>query len=760
MKKIAIVVGTRPEVIKMSPVIKECESRGLNYILIHSNQHYSADMDEVFFKELKLKQPDYNLHIGSGKHGNQTGNILIKIEPILESEKPDVILVQGDTNTVMATALAASKLGIKIGHIEAGLRSYDKTMPEETNRVVTDHMSDYLFAVTDKQQETLKKEGIDSDKIKVVGNTIVDALLSNIDLAEKESKILSDLNLEGESYILFTAHRAGNVDIPENLQKVLEIVNYISDHTPYKIVWPIHPRTRKNIEAYHYKLNDKIICIGPTGYLDFLMLERSSSLIVTDSGGLQEEACILNTPCITIRENTERPETVDVGANKLVGLNIKLFKEAFTHFTQQSHTWDSPFGDGKTSQKIIDEITSKREVKSPELKKTQPTVSVIGLGYMGFPMACLLANSGYRVTGVDLNQEKVDAVNTGKSPIQEDGIDDLFSKAYETGNISAVSSVEKSDVYIVAVPTPSKDKKCDLKYVLAAMEDISSVAKDGDLVILESTVKPGTCKAEVSKIFEKKDIDIRIVHCPERAIPGNTLHELVHNDRIVGGEDKDAIKRTVSIYKSFVKGKIFETDLTTAETVKLVENTSRDVNIALANELDLICTELDINVWEVISLANRHPRVNILRPGPGVGGHCIAVDPWFLTENTKSAQLISTARSINDNRPSVIVKRALEKLNSIKGSKVGLLGLAYKKNVDDCRETPAIKILDLLHKNNVEARSFDPLVKEWPYPTCNSFKEIDDWADLLILVTDHDVFKKEVITKPVIDTQNLFQNLD
>ncbi len=754
MSKIAIVVGTRPEIIKMSPVIKECEIRNLNYILIHSNQHYSNDMDEVFFKELGLKKPDYNLNVGSGKHGNQTGNILIKVEPILEQEKPDVILVQGDTNTVMATSLAASKLGIKIGHIEAGLRSYDKSMPEETNRVVTDHMSDYLFAVTKKQENTLIKEGINKNKISIVGNTIVDALVSNIDLATQKSKILEELKVYNQKYILFTAHRAGNVDIPENLLKVLDIINYISDHSPYKLVWPIHPRTKKNIEENNYKLNEKVICSGPTGYLDFLMLEKSASIIVTDSGGLQEEACIIGTPCITIRENTERPETVDVGANKLVGLDIELFKEAFEYFTKQSHTWISPFGDGTTAKKILDTITNIKPMEQKKDNQIKRNISVIGLGYMGFPMACLLAEAGHSVTGVDLNQEKVDLINEGINPIQEEGLNVLFNSSRR--NITAVSQVPPSDIFIVAVPTPSVDKKCDLKYVLAAMNDISKVAKNNDLIILESTVKPGTCIKDISQIFKKKNLKVDIVHCPERAIPGNTLHELVHNDRIVGGESKEAIKKTVSLYKSFVKGQIFETDLTTAETVKLVENTSRDVNIAFANELDLICTDLNINVWEVIDLANKHPRVNILRPGPGVGGHCIAVDPWFLTENSENAHLIRMAREINDRRPYIISQRAIQKLNEIGGNKIGVLGLAYKKNVDDCRETPAEKIVTFLHESNIEVKSYDPLVQDWPYPTCDSLEEINTWADLFILVTDHDTFKNAKITKPIIDTQNFF----
>lgn len=347
--KVALVVGTRPEIIKMAPIIQELLTRNIEFILIHSNQHYSENMDAIFFKELGLPTPHYNLGVGSGGHSSQTGNILIKIEPILEKEKPQVLLVQGDTNTVMAAALAAHKAGIKVGHIEAGLRSYDRTMPEESNRIIADHISDFLFAVTTKQQDILLKEGIAHDKIFVVGNTIVDAVNQNKDLAKSTSQILKTLRLAPQGYCLFTAHRPSNVDSKSALAEVLAIIAAV----PFTVCWPIHVRTLKKIQDFDLRLPANTVTTEPLGYLDFIQLEQNAKLIVTDSGGLQEEACILGTPCITIRENTERPETVEVGANTLVGRDLNKFKEAIQSLPS---AWANPFGDGTTAKKICDVI--------------------------------------------------------------------------------------------------------------------------------------------------------------------------------------------------------------------------------------------------------------------------------------------------------------------------------------------------------------------------------------------------------------------
>ncbi|OYT28651.1 UDP-N-acetylglucosamine 2-epimerase (non-hydrolyzing) [Thermoplasmatales archaeon ex4572_165] len=357
--KIALILGTRPEIIKMSPIIRLFEEKNIDYLIIHSNQHYSKNMDDVFFKELNLPTPDYSLGIGSADHGNQTGNMLIKIEEILLKEKPDVVLSQGDTNTVLAGILAASKQNIKTGHVEAGLRSYDRRMPEEKNRIICDTLSDYLFVPTRVQKEILLGEGIPENRIFVTGNTIVDAVLQHKELAMDKSKILSSLDLQEKQFVLLTAHRALNVDTKESLEKLVNLIGQINEITGFKVVYPMHPRTKAKLDQYNLNISNAI-CIEPLGYLDFLALEINAGLIVTDSGGIQEEACILGIPCITIRENTERPETISVGANKLVGLSIDSFKKAFKFHQNNTKEWENPFGSGHTSEKILEVIKSQQ----------------------------------------------------------------------------------------------------------------------------------------------------------------------------------------------------------------------------------------------------------------------------------------------------------------------------------------------------------------------------------------------------------------
>lgn len=744
--RIAIVVGTRPEVIKMAPVIKGCQERGIDFILIHSNQHYSESMDAVFFQELELPKPDYNLNVGSGGHSNQTGNILIKIEPVLEKEKPDVLLAQGDTNTVLASALAASKLGIPVGHVEAGLRSYDRTMPEETNRVMTDHMSDFLFAVTDLQSQILRQENISEDKIYVVGNTIVDALQQNILLSEKKSTILKKLNLEETPYYLITAHRASNVDSRASLEMLLAIFRRLIDEFDVPLVWPLHLRTRKKLDDFGLSLPEKMVVCEPLGYLDFLQLEKNAQIILTDSGGVQEEACILGVPCITLRENTERPETLSVGASVLCGRDADRVLNVVNAFHDNRQTWVSPFGDGKTADYILDTLERR-------FGKSKPGIAVYGLGYMGLPTSALFANAGYPVTGIDLKENVVETVNKAECPFEEPGMKDLVHKAVSQNGLSARTTALPADIHIIAVPTNKIDSKCDLGFVKSAAESISRVIKEGDLVVLESTVKPRTCKDMLEPLFRQTGHKVHIVHCPERAIPGNTLHEMVHNDRIIGCDDPVGQKIAFDLYRSFVKGEIFLTDTATAECVKLMENTYRDVNIALANEFDTVCQEFGVNAREAIRLANRHPRVGILAPGPGVGGHCIAIDPLFLCEDSDTACLIPLARKINDQRPDVIVKSIVHYAQQIKASKIGILGAAYKKNVDDARETPSFDICEKLVQQAYKVRVHDPFVKTFKYEREETIDDLERWADLLVLVTDHDQYVSYVFEKPVVDTR-------
>ena len=349
---IAIILGTRPEIIKMAPIIRECERRALDYFVLHTGQHYSHQMDSIFFEQLELPAARYNLDVGSASHAEQTGRIMAGVEKVLMDERPDVVLVQGDTNTVLAGALAASKLHIKVGHVEAGLRSYDRTMPEEINRVVADHISDYLFAPTENSRENLRKEGIADEKIHVTGNTIVDSVYQNLEIAKRKVNVLADLGLKPKEYFLVTAHRQENVDSRERLAEIIKGLELVSREFSLPVVFPVHPRTRKMAAEFGFEF-DGIKAIEPLGFLEFLQLEANARLALTDSGGVQEETCILGVPCVTLRENTERPETVDVGANMLVGTGSEKIMSSAMQMFKTDAIWKNPFGDGHTGDRIV-----------------------------------------------------------------------------------------------------------------------------------------------------------------------------------------------------------------------------------------------------------------------------------------------------------------------------------------------------------------------------------------------------------------------
>ncbi len=339
---------------------------------------------------------------------------------------------------------------------------------------------------------------------------------------------------------------------------------------------------------------------------------------------------------------------------------------------------------------------------------------MVGLGYIGLPTAAVIASSGIKVIGVDINQHAVDTINQGKIHIVEPGLEGLVHEVVLTGKLRATTRVEPADAFLIAVPTPFKgDHEPDLSFVESAARSIAPVLKKGDLVILESTSPVGSTEQMAQWIAEARpdltfphqtgeSADINIAYCPERVLPSNVIYELVENDRVVGGMTPHCATRAAALYKTFVKGECILTNARTAEMCKLTENSYRDVNIAFANELSLICDELDINVWELISLANRHPRVNILQPGPGVGGHCIAVDPWFIVDKSpKTARLIRTAREVNDHKPQHVIDKVKAAAKKFKNPKIACLGLAFKADIDDLRESPSLEIVQQLKKLNL-----------------------------------------------------------
>jgi UDP-N-acetylglucosamine 2-epimerase (non-hydrolysing) len=349
--KVAIVLGTRPEIIKMSPIVRALEERGIEFFILHTGQHYSYNLDQVFFEQLKLPRPKYNLRVGSGTHAEETGKMMMGIEKVLFEEKPSIVLVEGDTNTVLAGALASVKVGVTLGHVEAGLRSFDRSMPEEINRVVADHVSDILFAPTEVARVNLLKEGIPEEKIFVTGNTIVDAVYQNLQLAESINVQFAD-----DDYFLVTVHRQENTDNPERLKSIIEGLKLVREYFGTPIIYPIHPRALKRIKEYGINM-EGLNLIEPLDYLSFLKLEGKAKLIFTDSGGVQEEACILKVPCVTLRYNTERPETVEVGANVLAGTEPNSILEKAKIMINVDKDWRNPFGDGEAAIKIINIIS-------------------------------------------------------------------------------------------------------------------------------------------------------------------------------------------------------------------------------------------------------------------------------------------------------------------------------------------------------------------------------------------------------------------
>jgi UDP-N-acetylglucosamine 2-epimerase (non-hydrolysing) len=348
---IAIVFGTCPEIIKMAPIIYELQKRKIRYVIIHSGQHYSYEMDRVFFKQLHLPNPTYKLEVGSMPRPQQLATIVDRVSKALKSAKPDVVLVQGDTNTVLGGALAAKTLDIKIGHVEAGLRSYDQRMPEETNMILADHCSDLLFAPTGHSKNILLGEGIPRKKIFVTGNTIVDSVYSN--LGNIQADLTQKLKVASKQYFLTSIHRQENVDDVKTFSSLITALKRTGKMFGLPVVYPIHPRSAKMAKKFKISLKG-ITIIPPVDYFSFLYLQKNARLVLTDSGGVQEESCILGVPCVTLRNSTERPETVLAGSNMVAGTSPDGIVFAVKKMLDRKKPWKNPFGDGKSASRIVD----------------------------------------------------------------------------------------------------------------------------------------------------------------------------------------------------------------------------------------------------------------------------------------------------------------------------------------------------------------------------------------------------------------------
>ncbi len=352
---LAIVLGTRPELIKCAPIIIEAQRRGIPVGIVHTGQHYSHELDRVFFQELKLPKSVANVHVGSHPPARQVGFMVLRLADALAELKPKVVLVQGDTNSVLAGALAAFKSGIPVAHLEAGLRSDDWDMPEEANRVLADRISKWLFCPTELQRERLRQEGIAHDGVHVVGNSIVDAALHYAKVSYEVSDIAERLGVTSRKYAVLTMHRQSNVDDYMRLRGILETINDAAVHHGLSVVFPIHPRTKAVMDAHGIQCGSAFIPVEPLGYLDLIRLLSSADLVFTDSGGIQEEACILRVPSITLRQNTERPETLHVGASALHHeIDVEKLVETMRIQMTRPRNWENPFGDGKTASRVLD----------------------------------------------------------------------------------------------------------------------------------------------------------------------------------------------------------------------------------------------------------------------------------------------------------------------------------------------------------------------------------------------------------------------
>ena len=393
-------------------------------------------------------------------------------------------------------------------------------------------------------------------------------------------------------------------------------------------------------------------------------------------------------------------------------------------------------------------------------------INVIGLGYIGLPTALMMASHGVEVIGTDYNKELVETLNAGKTTFKEDGLDELFSNAVKAG-IRFTTEYQATDTYIVSVPTPYDkfSKKVDACYVVEAVKDVIEVAPEGATVVIESTISPGTIDKSVRPVIEDAGrVDLHLVHAPERIIPGNMVYELLHNNRTIGADEREIGEKVKELYSSFCQGEIVVTDIKTAEMTKVVENTFRAVNIAFANELAKICRHDNMDVYEIIKICNMHPRVNILQPGPGVGGHCISVDPWFLVGDYPSlAKVIDESMKTNDGMPDFVLNRIYEIMKE-EGltdiTRVGLYGLTYKENVDDMRESPTLQLLESQERHLAEGlKVYDPFItKDVVKNQYHDLEEFLDNVDMVVIMVKHDEIKDNVTKlkgKVVLDCHNI-----
>jgi len=799
MQPIVLVVGTRPEGIKMIPIYKAFKSAGLPVILCSTMQHDEL-LKQVF--DLFEVQPDFDLKIM--RQGQDlfylTQSILQKTKTVFREINPAMVVVQGDTTSTMAAALSAFYLHIPVCHIEAGLRTDDihAPFPEEMNRRVVSSIADVHCAPTAHATAQLLAEGVNRKAVFCTGNTVVDALRIakkniqtgkfSIDLALK--KQIESCKKQNKKIMLLTAHRRESFD--GGIVRILQTVKqFLSEHDDVFCVYPFHPNPSvvQAIESVGLSDVKNMYLCEPVLYKELTYLLLNVDWVMTDSGGIQEEAVSLSKPVLVLREKTERAEGVWSGLATMVGTDSEKIRNHLMLLVsgKNKHVKDvqlQVYGDGYASEKIVQiigDFLSKERKEIVEKKVTQPiinsvvnnpkknmNVSSVGLGYIGLPTAIILAEAGLKVSGFDVDEQRVQSINKGESVIDEPELFERLNLVLQSGFFTATTSLQPADCFVVAVPTPFKEeKKADLSFVYSAAESIASVLQKGNLVILESTVPVGATEKLAEKLEKITGLsaksDFFVAHCPERVLPGKIFHELVYNARVIGGVTKQATEKAKQFYYQFVQGQIHTTDVKTAEMVKLVENSSRDVELAFVHQVASMAYDVGLNPYEVVSLANKHPRVNLLKPSCGVGGHCIAVDPWFLVESFPNHScFLKSARQVNDAKPGEVVdviQREAKRFDT--KPSVLLLGLTYKPNVDDLRESPAINVAKMLQKEETvtllvsEPHVQNKLLQSMFGESVVSAQDGISQADIVVFLVAHTRFKaidkKLLANKVVLD---------
>lgn len=808
-RPIVLVVGTRPEGVKMVPLYFALKNAGLNVVLCSTMQH-----DELLKEVFDLFQVTPDINLGVMRIGQDlfyvTQSILQKTKEVFLRLKPSLVLVQGDTTSTMAAALSAFYLKIPVGHIEAGLRTDDiqSPFPEEMNRRYVTTLATYHFAPTAFAVGNLLAQGVAPSSVYCTGNTVVDALsiikekIATASLAIRQDilELISEHKAAGKKILLLTAHRRESFD--GGIKRILTSVKaFLQQRSDVLCIYPSHPNPHiiETIQSVGLSRLPNMYVFEPLSYKDLVYVLLQCDGVLTDSGGIQEEAVSLGKRVLVLREKTERMEGVWASLAHIVGTDQEKIAEGLQWLCLQmaeSAQQQSVYGDGTACAKITSIITSlvgggvlqkkitQRDyhqemrvlpgaVAYEKRESVMKKVCVVGLGYIGLPTAIVAAESGLDVIGYDIDEQRVLKINQGDPVIQEPEIFEKLQVIRNAGNFKATTNIERADYFIIAVPTPFKDDKAaDLSAVFDAARMITQQLKKGDTIILESTVPVGTTQKLADFMHDSTGlfagIDFYVAHCPERVLPGKIFHELVHNARIIGGINKTSVEKAALLYKKFVHGELYLTDATTAEMVKLVENSSRDTQIAFAHQVASMAYSAGLNPYEVIELANKHPRVNILQPTCGVGGHCIAVDPWFLVESfPQETKLLKAARLVNDNKPFEVLGFIHQAItfwlsqNQGKKCKVTLLGLTYKKDVDDMRESPALFIAHKMQQlKDVDLMVCEPHVsKEKLSLTFGSGAvSVHDGvagADIVVYLVAHTRFKtideKQLIGKKILD---------